>query len=162
MTEENVICSSDESSLVRRQLSALRLGGQTRIHFVRESDSRRRLILSTLARLPVRAHLYRVEGLDAHTSRDLCLKGIVADAAALGIGRLILEADVTVIRHDLRTIQQSVYERGLGPTFRYAHERPASEPLLWAADAILWSYTKGGDWLRRIAPMVSTTKLLLP
>jgi hypothetical protein len=34
--------------------------------------------------------------------------------------------------------------------------------MLWAADAIAWSYTKGGDWLRRVSPMIVQTRLLLP
>jgi len=157
-----VACSQADASRARRELVALRMKGQTRLHFVRESDQRRRLILSTLARLGVQARLYRVEGLDVHRSRDLCLEGIVADVAALGVENIVLEADTTVIHHDLGTLQQAAFDAGVGAQLRYGHERAAAEPLLWAADAIVWSYTKGGDWLRRIAPMVRSTRLLLP
>jgi hypothetical protein len=37
----------------------------------------------------------------------------------------------------------------------YELEVPRKEPLLWLADAIAWSYAKGGDWQRRVNPLIS-------
>ena len=40
----------------------------------------------------------------------------------------------------------------------YEHLRPHEEPLLWVADAVVWAHGAGGDWPRRIAPMVSLVR----
>jgi hypothetical protein len=138
------------------------LKGQRRIHFVRESDARRRFILSRLQDLGTRVCLYHVDGLQTQASRTLCLQAIVHDAAEMGVTRVVLETDETVARFDLRTMQSATFRAGLTGTLGYGHAPASSEPLLWAADAIAWSYSKGGNWLRRISAMVITTRLLLP
>jgi len=157
-----VVCSDAQASRGRRELNALRMKGQKRIHFVRESDSRRRLVLSTLTQLDIHAHLYRAEGLGVHPARDLCLKAIVDDAVRLGVGRIVLESDETTVRHDTDVLHRATHDDVGIRSVDYGHEQASAEPLLWAADAIVWSYTKGGDWLRRVTPMVAATRLLLP
>lgn len=37
----------------------------------------------------------------------------------------------------------------------YDHRRSHTEPLLWAADAVSWAAGAGGDWRRRINPMLT-------
>jgi hypothetical protein len=37
----------------------------------------------------------------------------------------------------------------------YEHLKPHEEPLLWVPDAVAWCYGNGGDWRRRVAPLVA-------
>ncbi len=149
-----------ELNRARRRLEDLRLSGQKRIHFVKENNSRRRLILSELAALGTKAYLYHVDGQDAATSRHLCLEALVKDAAESGAERIVLELDEQIRRQDERSLHLATHR--LGVEVRYSHEQASAEPLLWAADAVAWSYSKGSDWSRRIKPMVIAARLLLP
>jgi len=38
---------------------------------------------------------------------------------------------------------------------RYVHRKPSTEPLLAIPDASAWSWAKGGDWRRRIDPLIT-------
>ncbi|GHF77951.1 hypothetical protein FHX82_004368 [Amycolatopsis bartoniae] len=37
----------------------------------------------------------------------------------------------------------------------HQHLNSASVPLLWVPDAVAWCYGAGGDWRRRVMPIVS-------
>lgn len=57
---------------------------------------------------------------------------------------------------DKRTLYRAVREYGVVDSLSYVHQRPATEPLLWVSDAVAWCYVKGGDWRRRIEPLIET------
>lgn len=61
---------------------------------------------------------------------------------------------------DKRVLFRDVKRHGVSGTLTYVHESPHQEPLLWIADAVAWSYTRGGDWKRRIQPLIATTRIL--
>jgi len=45
--------------------------------------------------------------------------------------------------------------RGLGPaSLIYEHMHVRDEPILWMSDAVAWAYGAGGDWRRRVSPIV--------
>lgn len=148
-----VVVPGDQTAL-RQQVRALVLPGQRRLHFTNESDSRRRLILSTLEDLGVRAYVVHSDLKHEASGREACLQELVALAAQDGHKRIVLERDVSIEHADKKSLYAAVHEHGLRDTLTYAHEAAHQEPLLWIADAIAWSYTKGGEWRRRAQPMI--------
>ena len=71
----------------RGKLRELCKPGQRRLHMKDENDSRRREILSTLAGLGLRIHLYRspVAGRPIRASRDDCLRALIPRLLALHV-----------------------------------------------------------------------------
>jgi len=151
-----VVVPHDATEL-RKQMRALVLKGQRRIHFTSESDSRRRVILSRLVELGVRAHIVQSTASRGADGREECLMQLVVLAADNDHTRIVLERDASIEQADRRILYREVSNRGLRSTLQYVHEAAHDEPLLWIADAIAWSHAKGGDWRRRIAPMLLAT-----
>lgn len=67
----------------------------------------------------------------------------------------MLERDESIEQADRRILFREVRKLGLADALTYAFEAPHLEPLLWTADAIAWSYAKGGDWRRRAESMIA-------
>lgn len=149
-----VAVATQHAPALRREMRALVLPGQRRIHFTNESDSRRRSILSTLDRIGVRAYVVHSDEAEVAAGRCSCLAAIVHVAASYGHERIVVERDETIERADRQTLYQEIERRGLRGSLHYAHEAAHHEPLLRAADALAWSHTKGGDWRRRIERML--------
>ena len=42
----------------------------------------------------------------------------------------------------------------------YVHLPAHQEPLLWSADALAWAYGAGGDWRRRVDPLLDMAVVL--
>jgi hypothetical protein len=148
-----VVGSGDQTTL-RQQMRSLVLPGQRRLHFTNESDSRRRQVLSTLESLGVRAYVVHSDLKHEASGREACLRDLVALAARDGHERIVLERDVSIERADKKALYAAVHVHGLRDIMTYAHETAHQEPLLWIADAIAWSYAKGGDWRRRVQSMI--------
>ena len=140
---------------MRREVAKLRKPGQRRVHFVHESDSRRREILSTLERLGVQARLYHAAGMKDPAAREACLAAVVRDAAAADVTRLVLELDDSIQKFDRQILFREIGRVDGSPPIAYAHETAAAEPLLWIPDAIAWGHARGGEWKARIAPLVA-------
>lgn len=87
--------------------------------------------------------------------RDACLTGIVAHAAQNSHTKIVIERDESIEKADHQTLFREVRRHGLGGTLSYALEAPHQEPLLWVADVIAWSYTKGGEWKKRADPLIA-------
>ncbi|RII90725.1 hypothetical protein [Clavibacter californiensis] len=144
----------------RREMRALVLRGQRRIHLTSESDSRRRTILSTLTGLGTHAHVVHcASGTDA-IGRARCVSATVDRASTDGHERIVLERDQSLEPSDRRVLYREIARRDLRESISYAHETAHQEPLLWIADALAWSYSRGGEWRRRIAPMVEGVEAL--
>ncbi|MEJ7705538.1 MAG: hypothetical protein WKF47_18790 [Geodermatophilaceae bacterium] len=86
--------------------------------------------------------------------RAACLTALVVDAAARGDAMLVLEQDDTLVVSDRKLLYRATREAGC-PDLRYEHRRAAVEQLLALPDAIAWCWAKGGDWRRRIQPIVT-------
>jgi hypothetical protein len=135
----------------RKVLRELRKPGQRRVHFAKESDPRRRTVVSAMVDLDLRVRVYESDGPDV-VARATCLGRLVDDVLALGVDRLVLETLESQETADRRTIYERLH--GAGRTLTYEHRRSFEEPLLWVADAAAWCYGAGGDWRRRIKPLV--------
>lgn len=139
---------------MRAATAALRLKGQQRIHFVKESPQRRRAILQAFADLGVRTYLFSAHGVTDVAARQWCLESVVDLAAEVKARRIVLETDDSIVDSDKRTLYRSLDSRGMRETVSYGHQRAAAEPLLWIPDAVAWSHQKGGEWKNRAAPLI--------
>lgn len=148
----------EDVSATRRGIRDLIGRGQRRLHMVKESDPRKRLILQRLTDLGVTATLYEA-GPDHKTNiaqRRACLEQLVIDAVAAGGARLCLETADGVDRRDQQQLIELTRRLRCQDTLTYEHAHASSELLLAAPDAIAWAWAKGGDWRRRVRPLVTS------
>ncbi len=136
----------------RSAVRALLLRGERRIHFSKESDRRRRELLARLCDHGFDVALYTAPAHDPTARASLVT--LLVDDLGEELHRLVFESraagDVADQRHLIE-----LHRAGRFPDHAtYEHLRPHEEPLLWVADAVAWSHGAGGDWTRRIAPMV--------
>ena len=144
-----------EMESARRNVRGLVLPGQRRIHFTKEQDARKRLILSRLIEFGFQAHVFHSSSKHASVGREETLGALIAHAVEHGHRRVVLERDDSIAQADRRFRFHEVQRHGLTGTLTYELEPPHLEPLLWVADAVAWSYSKGGEWKRRIEPLVA-------
>jgi len=142
-----------DAAAYRTSINSLRMRGQRRIHFTSERPERRRMILSTLETLGVRAEVYRASSLRDREARAACLRAVVADVPRLGVDRIVLEQDDSIVRADRQLLYTELRRIGM-PDVTYDHERATAEPLLAIPDALAWCFARGGDWSRRAASML--------
>lgn len=136
--------------LTRRRLRNFVLPGQRRLHFRRESDSRRREFLSALSELQFTTMVISSDEKSTKTARSDCNRQLAELAIKLDAVELIFETDHTSVEDDRRQVQEYArkFERGIGCT----HREPHAEPILWIADAIGWATQRGGEWTKRLNP----------
>jgi hypothetical protein len=151
-----VFVEPGNSRRIRKQLTQLRLAGQTYIHFANERDSRRKLILSKLESLEIRARIYFVPVSNTYEARAACLLRLITDVDAQGASRLVLELDESVKRRDELLIVGELRRRRARERVDFEALPKAAEPILWCADAIVWSYNRGGDFRRRALRLIDS------
>jgi hypothetical protein len=152
-----VLCPDESVALARRTIGRLVLPGQRSVHMKHERDRRRRQIANAVVGL--RACGIRAVVLDAgrgpepeYVRRERALRVLVEIAAGVGSASLVLDLDRTLVARDSRTIAAA--SRELAIDVAYRHASLASERLLAIPDVIAWSWARGGDWRRRITPIV--------
>lgn len=148
------ILEPGELAAARTLLRALQQGAQPRIHFQSESDPRRRKIIAELTAAGLRTRIYVGRGRN-EVVRQVCLQRLMGDLLSAGAQRLVLETrgrprDLA----DLRTIRTVLGSRPRTAGPAYGHLHAYQEPLLWVPDAIAWCYGAGGDWRRRVSPLL--------
>jgi hypothetical protein len=125
-----------------------------RLHFNAMTDPRRRKTAAALAAAPLRCWVYLGRG-EPESARQVCLAQLLTELLAVQCQRLVIESrGSSDDARDARTLNAA-----LGPTpsksgLVHEHLRPYEDPLLWVPDAVAWCYGAGGDWRRRIAPLV--------
>lgn len=142
----------------RRGIQDLVERGQRRLHMVKESPPRKRMILQRLTELGVTATLYEA-GPNHKTNierRRACLEQLVVDAVAAGGARLSLETADGVDQRDQQQLIELMRRLRCHDVLTYEHAHAGQELLLAAPDAIAWAWTKGGDWKRRTRPLVTS------
>lgn len=144
----------------RTSVRALRKPGQRRVHFAKEGDTRRREILSALVELGLHARVY-VSPAAGTPGRQACLEALVGDLVAAGAERLTLESRRSMDHLDEVVIRATLRRTGPG-RLTYGHKVGFEEPLLWVPDAIAWAYGRGGDWRRRVDPLLDKVVHLGP
>lgn len=77
-----------------------------------------------------------------------------------GASMLVLEQDDSVLDVDRKLLYRCVRELGRQDDLVYRHHRAHEEPLLALPDAIAWSWHRGGQWRKRIEPLVMAVKVV--
>lgn len=149
----------DDLDLIRKMLRGLVLPGQRRLHMKDESDPRRRSIATAIAVSGVTATVYDAgrRYRNERERRAACLHALVVDAAQRSDAMLVLEQDDTLMASDRKLIYRATREANCAD-LRYEHRRAAAEQLLALPDAIAWCWAKGGDWRRRIEPVITEVR----
>ena len=93
-------------------------------------------------------------------ARQACLRGVISYADYAGATRLVLERDDSLLAWDARRLWEITGEVGCRDTLRYSHARASEELLLAIPDAIAWCWAKGGDWRRRICPVITGVEVV--
>jgi hypothetical protein len=150
------VVPSERLDQLRKLVGALRLPGQTRIHFTAESDPRRKTILSVMAAAGACVTVYDASAYpDVKIARNMAMTQLVDDAAKMGARRLIIEVDTHVIVSDVKIIRERAERAGCLDMLIYEHRRAREECLLAIPDAVAWAWAKGGSWRQRARPLVS-------
>ena len=139
----------------RSLMRSLRVAGARKVHFKHERDSVKKDIAAALVAARVRARVYVGHG-QADAVRASGLRAAVTDLVAVGLRRLVLDSRWQDGDQSDRRIIHSALRRSQVPLDRvtYEHFRSHEEPALWVADAVAWCYGAGGEWRRRIEPVV--------
>ena len=130
-----------ESSVVdvRSTSLSLRMKGQRRIHFKNESDSRRKKILRSYAKLDVDLYIFESRKKSHFDARRSCLEALVAASQNLGVVHLVFETDESIVKLDAEVLRNS--------NIRFRHSPAHQEPCLWLPDAYAWANQRGSHWL---------------
>lgn len=156
-----VACPDSSLATARRTLGKLILRGQRSIHMKHESARRRRQIADAVAGLTsVGINAVVVDagsGPDAeYVRRDRALRAVVERAASASAASLVLDLDQTLVARDARTLSDACRSAGT-TSITYSHQTLASQHLLALPDVVAWCWARGGDWRRRVAPIISAT-----
>ncbi|TQM81743.1 hypothetical protein FHX81_4118 [Saccharothrix saharensis] len=140
---------------VRSLMRRLRVAGERRLHFESESDTVREDVIGRLVDAGFRIRTYLGHGL-SEAVRQRCLAGLVADLVDERATRLVLDGRGPVEdRIDRRVITRSLRESGVpDDSILYEHLSSHGDPALWVPDAIAWCHGAGGEWRKRVAPLV--------
>lgn len=141
----------------RGLMRGLRVPGERRLHFHNERDTVKKDTVSALVAAEVATRVYSGHG-QPDAAREHILRALVIDVASAGLRRLVLDSrGPSRDNLDRRTIHAALASTAtnLG-SVTYEHMRSHEEPVLWLADAVAWCYGAGGDWRRRVQPVVKT------
>jgi hypothetical protein len=127
------------------------------VHFKTEQTARQRSIMSLLCRLELQAYVYVSRGED-NDARAACLTALVDDLVAAEARRLVVESREGRDHLDRHVLRTALGKAGRSDQLGYEHFRPSDDPLLWAPDAVAWCYGAGGDWLRRVKPLLRVVR----
>jgi hypothetical protein len=142
----------------RKAMRSLLFPGQREIHFYKEKPPRRRAIVDTIARLPIEVQIYHRQcARQEEPARQACLLRLVDDLLARGAHRMVIDSREDRNVHDHSTLYGAMGKRPHESGLVYEHVSSTSDELLWVADVAAWCYGTGGDWRRRIMPVVAKT-----
>jgi hypothetical protein len=141
---------------LRKLLRSLLLPGQKEVHFHNEKTDRRKIVLSRLVGCGPLVHVYqRTCTVGEERARQDCVVALVIDLVALETIRLVLDSRQERDLHDHQTIKAVLRKYPTRPPLSYEHMVSSQDPLLWIADVVAWCYGAGGEWRRRVAPLVA-------
>ena len=147
-------------SSARTELRAMRLSGQRRLHFAKERPQRRRVLLKSMSRLPIRIRIYTSTDKEP-VARTRAIQALLSDLIDLDGRRLVIERREA--SQDAREHRQIVaaIQAGKAPyELSYNHLASHEEPMLWVADAVAWAYGAGREWRPRVEPLIEQVRNL--
>jgi hypothetical protein len=109
-----------------------------------------------IAKLPVAVRIYQTAYTPRtdESARQACLELALAQLLDLGTHRLVIDSRDEQNRHDVMTIQRMLGDHPSRWNFNYEHIDSKMEALCWIADAAAWCFGAGGDWRKRIMPII--------
>ena len=145
---------------IRQQLRSLILPGQVALHMKGERDSRRHAIADAIAgmvSLGLTATVYDAGRVGSERDRRArCIEAIVHNALKdYDQARIVFDLDETLRQFDRQCLIEATRAAGAGDRISYQHAHRRSEPLLAIPDALAWCWAKGGQWRRRVEPVVA-------
>jgi hypothetical protein len=143
-------------------LRSLLLPGQRRLHFTREGERRRKILLTAMGKLDIQVAIWQVSGRPEGLARTMCITSIAQSALELNAESLVLETDESIEASDRRLLFELSSAADKGRQLAFQHSAPHHQPLLWVSDAIAWCYAKGGMWAERASPLVEDRVVVLP
>ncbi|SMD07482.1 hypothetical protein [Lentzea albidocapillata] len=149
------LVSPGQLTKLRKMLMRLRMPNQRELHFKKETPARRKQILSTLAPAVVHVDIYLAccrKG--EERARQTCVARLTDDVLKVGVTRLVFDSREVRDDHDLLTIRTTLGKSSWGTGLFYEHLPSENDPLLWIPDIVAWCYGAGGDWLRRVQPLM--------
>lgn len=153
-----VAIESDHVAAARKWLRSARMPNERTIHFTNEKNSRRRELLDGIVSWPWSPRLYIHESPERFQSdaRDESLLWASELAHKLQANYLAVEWDQSRLQNDQSILTQQSRNR-----FRFGLHRAEDDALLWAADAMAWSWThkEREQWRSRIRPLLGSDGL---
>jgi hypothetical protein len=131
---------------IRKNLNKLKLKGQSRIHFVSESNRRRKQILAVFRSLPIEVCFFELRGGSEAESREICLRELVRRLPIGEYCEVWIEADSNHLISDKAVLSSALIAEKKNSSVVFTHTDSRSQILLWIPDALAWIRTRGGDW----------------
>ena len=144
-------------AFARKAMRNLILPGQRRLHMFKESDQRKKQIISVIADLEIAITVYQKVGNKRNeiNNRNACITALLYDSIRSKRDGLIFEMDQSSEHRDRQHIAATLRMQNLRKDLTYEHRFPSEEPLLAIPDAVAWAWARGGDWRRRVDPLVT-------
>jgi len=137
---------------IRKELSSMRKSGQSSIHFVKESRSRKNEILGKLAQMEFDAWFIVSRAADSEAAaRAECLRKLVRILKSNSAIQLVIELDENHRVLDKRVLTQELLSNSLLEEIGFQHASSSQQQLLWIPDALAWIRTRGGEWSRALS-----------
>ena len=148
----------EELKIAQKQLQSLILSGQRSLHMKSEGDSRRRAIADTIGGLPdfgISATIYDAGRLGTERDRRArCLDALVTDAAQLDAVSIVFDLDRSLASWDRQRMIELTRAADAQDRITYRHSSRHEEQMLAIPDVVAWCWARGGDWRRRVEPVV--------
>lgn len=146
------VAAIDRSALdsVRSALRTHLIRGQRSMHFKNEREGRRRAFLNHARQLGWSSVVIVSTDHDHRRARTACLAELMALASSTPAERLVIELDESHVISDRRTLLRARAALGIEPSIRFDHLPRSADPGLWVADAVAWSFARGGVWRARL------------
>lgn len=156
-------CPISDLVATRRLFTKLLLPGQERLHFSKERDARRRMILEQINNSPMRAIIVTTPKKPTEIeARARALRRLVRQTNVLSIERMVIERDESTLLLDKRVLSEVTTNASESAALSYGWSPPRQEPLLWAADAFAWAWSTGGWWRDQVRSGVTPISISLP
>jgi hypothetical protein len=158
-----VVLGPKHVSPARTVMRSRLLPGERRVHTAKESARRRRQVLDRVAQIDgLSATVIRYRrpaGVDYVAGRRALIDAAAGLIVAVGVTSWTLD-DIPPSQRarDRNTIGHVLARQHVGRVV-FDHRPSRGEPLLWAADAVAWAVGAGGDWKRRIDPVVTVADI---
>ena len=102
----------------------------------------------------MRVRAYKAIGYSQAAGRDACIELLLDDISSIRATSIVFEKDESAEKSDRMLLHQGLLSRGLIKNIEYRFLSKSAEPIIWIADAIAWSYSRGGDFKRRVEALI--------